>query len=235
MKGIQGLIIAVVLGLVGFAFNMFYLSTSRDFEHDSFIGVRKNANVKRGTSLKKSHLEKIAIPKEYVGNLKEYALPYSSIDAILGRKSIRNYERGGLLLRNDFRTAPSELRLTGGETAISVPIDTRTTITSQIVPGETKVSFYIPAPPSSNPEKPSDYQTQWIGPFDVLTVGSRMGSADVIDGQSKRSSSENMLTLKTTDEAGRQSSRMTTLLSHLTDSNFKPLRLKIHAASTGKP
>ena len=228
MKGIQGLLIAVVLGLVGFGFNMVYLNSSRDFDHASFIGVRRSASVKRGTPLTKSHLEKITIPKEFVGNLNEYALPWNDLDAIVGRKSIRNYDVGGLLLRNDFRTAPDQLQLLGGETAISIPIDTRTTITSQIIPGDTRVSFYLP--PGAN--KSATSGRDWIGPFDVLAVGHRMGSTDVIDGRRNRGSSENMLTLKATNEEGKQNARMTTLLNHLAGSNFKPLRLKIHAPAS---
>ena len=228
MKGIQGLIIAIVLGLIGFAFNMYYLSSSRDFEHDSFIGVRKTASVNRGTPLTRNHFERVSIPKEFVGNLNEFALPWTDLDAVVGRKSIRNYERGGLLLRNDFRTAPDELQLVDGETAISVPIDTRTTITSQIVPGDTRVSFYV-APAG----KPSGMtENNWIGPFDVMAVGQRMGSTDVFDSRGRRGGSENMLTLKATDAKGKPNNQMTILLNHLAGTNFKPLRLKIHAPSS---
>jgi hypothetical protein len=59
-----------------------------------------------------------------------------------------------------------------------------------------------------------------------------MGSTDVIDGRRNRGSSENMLTLKATNEEGKQNARMTTLLNHLAGSNFKPLRLKIHAPAS---
>ena len=225
MKGIQGLIIAIVLGLIGFAFNMYYLSSSRDFEHDSFIGVRKTASVTRGTPLTRSHFERVLIPKEFVGNLNEFALPWTDLDAIVGRKSIRDYERGGLLLRNDFRTAPDELQLVGGETAISVPIDTRTTITSQIIPGDTRVSFYL----ASGRKNPNGGNQDWIGPFDVLSVGHRMGSSDVFDSRRNRCGSENMLTLKATNTKGKPNTQMTMLLNHLAGTNFKPLRLKIHA------
>jgi hypothetical protein len=228
MKGIQGLIIAIVLGVVGFGFNMYYLNTSRNFEHDAFIGVNKNASVKRGTPLAKSHLEMITIPKEFVGNLKEYALPWTDLDAIMGRTSIRDYQRGDLLLRNDFRTAPDELRLVGGETAISVPIDTRTTITSQIIPGDTRVSFYL----AEVANKPGTVDPGWLGPFDVLAVGNRMGSTDVDNGRRNRGGSENMLTLKATNAKGKQNNQMSVLLNHLAGSNFKPLRLKIHAPAS---
>ena len=225
MKGIQGLIIAIVLGLIGFAFNMYYLNSSRDFRHDSFIGVRKNASVTRGTPLSRKHFERISIPKEFVGNLNEYALPWTDLDAIVGRKSIRDYERGGLLLRNDFRTAPDELQLIGGETAVSVPIDTRTTITAQIIPGDTRVSFYL----TSGDNKLSTSDPNWIGPFDVLAVGNRMGSTDVYEGRRNRGGNENMLTLKATNTKGKPNAQMTVLLNQLTQTNFKPLRLKIHA------
>jgi hypothetical protein len=226
MKGIQGLLIAVVLGLVGFGFNMVYLNSSRDFDHASFIGVRRSASVKRGTPLTKSHLEKITIPKEFVGNLNEYALPWNDLDAIVGRSSIRNYDIGGLLLRNDFRTARDELQLLGKETAVSVPIDTRTTIPSQIIPGDTRVSFYLP---SRGKDPARGGRGNWTKPFDVLSVGLRMGSNEVINGQRGRSSRENMLTLMATNEDGKTNPEMTILLNHLADNNFKPLRLKLHA------
>ena len=225
MKGIQGLIVAVLLGLVGFAFNMYYLNSSRDFEHDIFIGVRKNASVERGTPLQRNHFEKISIPREFVGNLNEFALPWTDLDAVVGRKSIRNYERGGLLLRNDFRTAPDELQLVGGETAVSVPIDTRTTMTSQIIPGDTRVSFYV----DSRGIPSGGVDSKWIGPFDVMAVGQRMSSTDVYNSRGGRGGGENMLTLKATDIKGKSNGSMTFLLNHLAGTNFKPLRLKIHA------
>ena len=231
MKGIQGLIIAIVLGLVGFTFNMYYLTKSRDFAHVTFIGVKRNANIKRGTPLSKNHFEKISIPKEYVGNLKRYALVWSDIDAIEGRKAIRDYEEGGLLLRNDFRTAPNELRLIGGETAISIPIDTRTTNTSQIIPGETRISFYIPTARVQSPGTAVEGNRQWFGPFDVLAVGNRMGSTDIVDQGGGRGNSENRVTLKATSESGRDIKGMPQLMNYLTNSKFKPLRLKIHAAN----
>ena len=229
MKGIQGLIVAIVLGLVGLAFNWYYLSKSRDFAHVSFIGVKKSASIRRGTPLSKSHLEKISIPKEYVGNLRRYALVWSDIDAIAGRKAIRDYEEGGLLLRNDFRTAPNELRLIGGETAISVPIDPRTTNTSQIVPGETRVSFYMPIQQLKRPTPTSEENKRWIGPFEVLAVGNRMGSTDIIDSRVSRNNNENRVTLKATNETGRDIKGMPQLMEFLNASKFKPLRLKIHA------
>ena len=227
MKGIQGLVIAILLGFIGFAFNMVYLKTNRDFDHAKFIGVRKGADVRQGTRITKTHLEEIKIPNENVGNLREYALPWGDLDAVVGRTANRNYEEvGGFLLRSDFRTAPDELDLVAKESAISVPIDTRTTVTSQIVPGSTRLAFYLS--PQNNREL-NDGNDNWTKPFEVLAIGHRLGSRQISNSQGVRSSNENMVTLKATNEQGETSQQMKALLNHLTRNNFKPLRVKIYA------
>ena len=70
-----------------------------------------------------------------------------------------------------------------------------------------------------------------FGPFDVLAVGNRMGSTDIVDQQGGRGNSENRVTLKATSESGRDIKGMPQLMNFLTTSKFKPLRLKIHAAN----
>ena len=192
----------------------------------------RKTNIKRGTPANERPPREDFHPEAICGKFKTIRLRLGrDIDAIVGRKSNRDYDIGGLLLRNDFRTAPNELRLTEGETALSVPIDIRATNTSQITPGETRISFYIPRNGMQSSRERSENQ-QWIGPFDVLAVGNRMGSTNVIDGQTSRRSGENMVTLKATDDEGKDIKGMPLLMDYLIANNFKPLRLKIHAAAS---
>lgn len=233
MKGIQGLIIAVVLGVVGATFNLVYLNKGRDFAHDSFIGIKKGETIERGKPIRKDYLSEIKIPRPHVGNLKIYAFPWQDRNTIVGRVAIRKYEAGELLLREDFRTAPDQLPLKENDTAVWVPINTRTAITSQIIPGVTRVSFHVPRLGATTGGAANRFGNwEWLGPFEVLSVGNRMGSTEVMSGSSKRPGNEHMLTLRSTLRNGKPDQKISRLIGHLAQTDYKPLRLQVHAPST---
>ena len=229
MKGIQGLVIAIVLGIIGAIFNWVYLSKGRDFEQDSFIGVPKGTNIDRGIPIQEEHLEEVKIPKPHVGNLKVYAYPWEDHATIIGRPTARKYEGGEILLREDFRTAPDQLPLKDNDAAVWIPIDTRTAITSQILPGSTRVSFSLPSPGSGNPLAPGSENWEWLGPFEVLSVGNRFGSTEAMNASKTSPQHAHMLTLRATRKNGKPDVKVTRLINHLRQTDYKPLRLQIHA------
>jgi hypothetical protein len=229
MKGIHGLIIAIVLGVIGAAFNLVYLNKGRDFAHSSFIGVRSKATIARGQPIKTEYLAEVKIPRPHVGNLKVYAYPWKDRETIIGRVAIRKYEAGELLLREDFRTAPDKLPLKENDSAIWVPIDTRTTITSQITPGITRVSFYVPRSAQPNAPARVGASWEWLGPFDVLSVGNRFDSPEVMSASKTAPRHEHMLTLRANAKNGKPDRRIAQLLEYLVQTDYQPLRLQVHA------
>ena len=147
MKGIQGLLVALALGIGGAIFNFAYLST-RQVESVKFIGIRPEVTIARGEQLTASHVEPVEIPKDHQGNLGEFAFPYSAVKTVIGQNVWRPLVGGSLLLRDDLRTPPTELnfgqtRETANERMLGVPIDTRKFVPSLVVPGDW-VSFIVP-------------------------------------------------------------------------------------------
>ena len=77
MKGIQGLIVAVGLGIAG-ALNWAYLaSRSSQDATVSFVGIKNGQTVNRGEILRDDHFVELSIPERWVGNLKDFAVLHS--------------------------------------------------------------------------------------------------------------------------------------------------------------
>ncbi len=86
MKGIQGLIVAVVLGLVGAAANFWYLNTeAQKMDMVAFIGIKKGVILGRGDKLTDENLVKVEIPKNHIGNLKDYACEWNELVGVKDR------------------------------------------------------------------------------------------------------------------------------------------------------
>jgi Flp pilus assembly protein CpaB len=190
MKGIQGLIVAVGLGVVAAIFNWAYLAArSHDVEKVGFIGIDPKVTViSRGELLREEHLVEIGIPKQSVGKLAEFGVPYSAKETVIGQPVWRALSGGMLLLAEDLKTSPQELRLGDDEKAMWIPVETRAFVPSLVTPGDL-VSFIVtrnqaaptPAVPgavrqSGLPPGPLTI----IGPFKILSLGNRLGSAEVM-------------------------------------------------------
>jgi len=196
MKGIL-FISAIVLGVLGAVCNYFYLDSKvPDVETVGFVGIRSDAEVSRGERLAAEHLVEVPIPgRENWESLRDVAVPYSAVQSVLGSRVWRPLRGGTLLLSQDLTTPPQELKLARNEAIIWIPIDSRSTVPSLIVPGD-QVSFMIstsrlgqptlapdpesgglePVPESSAPSGP----IETVGPFTILALGNRLGSPDVL-------------------------------------------------------
>ena len=91
MKGIQGLIIAVFLGLIGAGVNLAYLYKGRNMQDEKFVGIKQGVKLKRGETILQEHLEEVSIPEANVGSLQDYAYLYSRVNTVAGQKSSRSY------------------------------------------------------------------------------------------------------------------------------------------------
>ena len=153
MRGIQGLVVAIGLGICGAFFNWIYLSTkSQEVAMEYFVGIKPKMSVDRNETLTMNHIVPVPIPREAAATLKDFAIPYSAHQSVVGHSVTRPIPGGSLLLNDDLRTPPTELNFgqtdKDGQTrerAMWVPFDTRAFVPSLITPGD-MVSFLVTRP-----------------------------------------------------------------------------------------
>jgi len=276
MKGIQGLIVAIGLGITGALLNFIYLANkSGDLEAVAFIGIGPEVRVARGSTIVREHLVPVEVPQRVARNLEKFAVKFSDVNTVVGQKALRTLEGGSLLLRDDLRTPPAELDFTENleagveeEVARGIPIDSRSIVPSLIEPGNL-VSFLAPrvlsespavaaplSPGGPEPGKPEPGKPELlrpvpgpgaagagsgleefepVGPFRVLSVGSRVGRRDVFQAAGLPSAQENVLVIalrlrnKKLEDPGPRLERL------LQSANFRPLSVLLHAPATKKP
>lgn len=238
MKGIQGLIVAVGLGLVAALLNWTYLNTrSEDVEKVGFIGIDPKVTViGRGELLKEEHLVEIGIPKQTVGKLSDFGVPYSAKETVIGQPVWRTLSGGMLLLAEDLKTPPHELRLADDEKAMWIPVETRAFVPSLITPGDL-VSFIVtrsqatptPAVPGAvkTPGKTLG-PTTIIGPFKILSLGNRLGSAEVMRAAKIPQVQEHVMTVAVKVANGQLDSKAQELWNALQATDFRQMGVLLH-------
>ncbi len=246
MKNAQGLLIAVVLGLAGAALNWFYLEQrSRALDKVSFIGIREGVAVRRGDVLREEVLVPVDIPNNAVGQLRDFAYLYKDRNTVIGQSPKRAYTGGELLLRQDFRTPPAELKFGGpdekDQRTMWIPVDTSTFVPSLVVPGD-KVSFLVqrsealgvptPADGSESPAPPATRGgSEIIGPFRVLSLGNRLGSAEVMQAAHIPQLQENVMTIGVQMQGDELEPKAKRLYDMLRRSNFRQVTVILHPRS----
>jgi hypothetical protein len=253
------LIVAAVLGLAGAGLNYFYLSEkARDVEKIAFIGIREGAIIHPGDRLAESHFVPIAIPKANIGDLSHVAVRYSDRATVEGMPAVRLYTGGELLLRSDLRTPPPELALNReNERAMWIPVDTRTFVPSLVNPGDS-VSFLVgDVPTPANPDReynvdgslvegspaddssetvlpalPAGSRAELIGPFKVLSLGNRLGSAEVHKASGLPQLQENVMTISVTVQGDQLDTNAAKLWNLLRQSGFRQAGVVLHPRST---
>lgn len=248
MKGIYGLLLAIALGLVGAGFNYLYLQNKAgQIEMVHFIGVRLDRDLPEGHRLTEADLVKVGIPKPYVGNLEQFALRDTAWSSVIGQAIVRPKPGGSLLLADDIRTPPAELRLEPNEVLLWIPVDTKSFVPSLLNPGD-RVSFLIsravlppvPASPMADDmaesteatfPQPTD-QVEIVGPFTVASVGSRVGSAEVFRATRLPASHENVIGIRVTlDSQGKVPAEVVRLKQLLDATGYRPVAVMLHGKS----
>jgi hypothetical protein len=209
-------------------FNWAYLmNRTSDKVNVNFIGIKKGVTLNNGDAIKAEQIEPVGLPNDAVGNLKDFAVFYDSkttpdMQTVVGQKVWRVIQGPRFLMKDDLKTPPPELRLEADETAMFVPVDTRSIITSLIQPGD-QVMFLVsrtvpgmptpakatvpalggaaqePTPdPSNTEENPTPVPKvpiDKIGPFKVLSIGNRLGSLEVMKSAKIPQTQENVMTI----------------------------------------
>lgn len=202
MKNVYGLLFALALGIAGGLLNWSYLAKkSRDMERVGFVAVKQGVTLQAGDIFRREDLEEVAIPKERVGNLINFAVPYTQVDTVIGNPVVREFAGGQLVLDKDLRAvAPEPRQLAADEREIGIPVDVRTFVPSLYKAGDL-ISFVVPKPRTGQPTPavtPADEATEavegtvtpspapaaatgteTIGPFEIRTIGNRVSSTDL--------------------------------------------------------
>jgi hypothetical protein len=208
MKGIQGLIVAIGLGVAGALLNWAYLaSRSSQDVMVSFVGIKDGQTVNRGETLRDDQIAELSIPARWVGNLKDFAVLYSAKETVVGRPVWRTLNGECLLLSDDLKTPPDALKLEEGEEMIWIPVENRAFVPSLISPGD-EVMFLVPRLTPATPTTPGmapvgsdgasaaqplSSTTSEIGPFRVRSLGNRLSSAQVWAAAKNPSLQENVI------------------------------------------
>ena len=242
MKNHLGLVLAVVLGVIGAALNFLYLNNkAKNFEKVAFLGIAQDVSIQRGETFRDSHFVAVEIPKLNVGQLTERVVLYADRGTVIGAKANQNYYGGELVLSEDLKTPPAELALAEGERAMWVPVDNRTFVPALVMPGDW-VSFMIPKgmaplPVAAAPEEGSgDEQPQpimpgdseMVGPFKVLSIGNRLGSADVFKAAGMPQQQENVLTIAVRGEGNQLDPKGKKLWDLLQAGGFRQAGVILH-------
>jgi hypothetical protein len=248
MKHTYGLLLALGLGVAGALFNFAYLmGKSQEVRKVEFIGVAPDMVVDRGERLTEEMLVPVGIPAAATGNLEEFAIRYGDKLTVVGMPVWRELTGGSLLLREYLKTPPQELKLgedpatKATEAATWVPVDTRTFVPSLVVPGD-RVSFIVsdltalaaptePQEPGTfapRPAQPAAGTPDLVGPFKVLSLGNRLGSAEVMRAAKVPQMQENVMTISVKLEDGALEPKAEKLMRYLQATRFRGVGVLLH-------
>ncbi len=253
MKGLSGLILAIGLGIIGAVFNFAYLTQkSRDFERVAFVGIRGDVNLAPGERLTEEVIVPVEIPAANIGNLDDFAYRYAGRGdrSLVGWTVARPIAGGSLVLRDHLATPPDRLDLGGDgaedERAMWIPVNTRTFVPSLVNPGD-QVSFLVGGgtAPSRAPSLADEYDeeaafnaplrsgpgasTEIVGPFEILALGNRLGSAEVFRGAQMPHAQENVMAVRVrVADDGRLEPKAQQLWDVLRATNFSDVGVLLH-------
>jgi hypothetical protein len=144
MKGMQGLIVAGLLGVLGVALNWIYLQgKTKDVATVRFLGIKSPTPLEAGQVIREEHLQAVPIPAMHAGNLKDFVYLYEERGTVVGITATKRYQNGDLLYRQDYRTPPAELKLEPHEKLIWVPVNSSGFVPDLVDPGD-RIEFIIP-------------------------------------------------------------------------------------------
>ena len=252
MNGKVALPIAAGLALAGALVNWFYLDTkARQLEKVEFLCIAPGVTIRKGDRFTDEKFAALPIPKNNVTDrngkiLREDAILYADRGTVIGMAATRLYEENEIILRQDLKTPPTTLGLTKpNEAAMWIPVDTRTFVPSLVSAGDL-VSFLVggvptPAMPhepgvdasgdETNTTLPAPVlpgNSELIGPFRVLSLGNRLGSADVLKASGVPQMQENVMTVSVTVEGGQLDAKAAKLWKLLQSSGFRQAGVVLH-------
>jgi hypothetical protein len=233
MKNAPGFVLALGLGLIGAVVNWVYLAQkARLLEHVDFIGIAENVKLSPGDRFRKEHLLKIPVPQHAAGGLQKAAVKWSMIDTIVGMPATKTYSPGEVVLWQDLKTpSVTDLLDTLGpnDVAVGVPIDTRTVVVQNLNPGAS-VSFVVPRilTPGATPAAGQPRLPEFVGPFEILALGTRKGQTQLLQASGGGASQEATMTIRVQMNDGAPEEKWRQLLEVMRLGNNQPLSVILH-------
>lgn len=238
MKGVQGLLLSLGLGLAGAVCNWMYLERLAGKEaRISFIAIRADAQINIGDTIREDHLVKIDIPRSAVGNLEQVAPRWDGRELVIGWPSSRSYRGGELVLQQDIRTpAAKDLneKIGKNEVALWIPVDMRTFNSSRVNPDD-EVSFLLPrtgGPVMASAEEGAAPQVasnnEIVGPFRILEIGNRTGRPEVQRASGTRQTIDSSITIVAKLENGHLDAKTERITEYMRSSKSQGLQVILH-------
>ena len=237
MNGIQGIVIAAALGIVGAVCNWFYVSRqAAGYQKVAFVAVSPDAQVNLGDKFREEHLTPVYVPQAAVGNLTQSAVLWSVKGTVVGQPATKAYFGGEILLHQDLKTAEGgdlSSKVGENERVLWLPVDARTFEPTHVNPGD-QVSFLIPGftgrgpTPLGSTGQSAEGGGEILGPFRILALGSRTASRNVQRAQGLPSGRENMMAVSVRLEGNRLESRAERLTQVLAQTNFQQVVVLLH-------
>ena len=243
MKGAQGIMIAVALGVVGFVCNWLYLNGQASGDQMvHFVGVATDARVNQGDVFQEEHLTRIPVPEKYKGELAKVAYRWSDRRLVIGQKAARTMAADGteLVLHPDLTTPAAQdinETIAEDERVMWLPVDSRTFLPQHVDPGD-QVSFRIPefGDSTATRNRPTAGSGQIIGPFRILALGNRKGRRSVRQAAGLSSGAENTIAIavKVVQPDGKLEARAETLAGIVAVNNFQGVQVLLHKRVSDK-
>lgn len=239
MKGVQGLLLSLGLGLAGAICNWMYLERLAGKENRvSFIAIKADYQINIGDTLREDQLVKIDIPQSAVGNLDQVAPRWKDLSLVVGATSTRSYRGGELVLQQDIRTPGAKdlnEKIGKNEVAIWIPIDMRTFNSSRVNPND-EVSFVLPRvggptqlPVAENVQTPpTNSNSEIVGPFRILEIGNRTGRPEVQRAAGARQSIDSSITVVAKLENGRLDAKSERITEYMRSTKSQGLQVILH-------
>ncbi len=238
MRGIQGVVIAACVGIVGAVCNWYYIHRlSRDKEKVAFVAIERQAQINLGDRFKEAHFVKVDIPKDNLGRLDETAVKWDALDTLIDLPATRSFQGGEILLHQDLKTpASKELNDLIGENerVMWLPVDARSFNPQHVNPGD-EVSFRIPSmigiTAGSRPgQTPKTGSEEIIGPFRILALGNRKGSSEVHRASGLSAGSENTIAISVKIENDQLEPKAQRISEVMQMTNFNGVQILLHPA-----
>ncbi|MCR9118929.1 MAG: hypothetical protein NXI22_18500 [bacterium] len=232
MKGATGIIVALVVGALGVVLNWVYLQNkTADYDTVSFIGIRDGETINPGDRIETQHLDRVTLPQKHAGNLKDFAVLWTSLQTVVGEYATKKYQSGDMIFLKDLRTPPPELKLEPGTDLLVLPVDTQRVIPEFINPGD-NITFLVANHQSALGADPAPgANTEMIGPFIVGSVGNRLGSVDVMKGGRRAPAQQRQIGIIVKREGNAYGPQAMKLLDRLHSGDNQNIGVALHAPS----
>ncbi len=263
MKNWIGLLIAISLGIAAALLNWKYLDRkSQEIEFVSFLAVSKDVQLEVGDTFKENDFVRLDIPRKNAGRLSDSAVLFNDRLTVVSMKAIREYQGGEIVLRQDLKTPPPEFKLETGELAMWIPVNSASFVPSLVEPGDL-VSFVVPNATTvfsdidqqteeQNEEPGPDYDpelddlpprrstnlenvsTELVGPFRIISLGSRLGSYEVESAATGSHARENVMGIAVKQTGKLIDPQAQKLVRWMAQPNFRQASVVLHPRTANK-